>query len=267
MTANESLFDHLCQVLADERVEVDADDRTLHLSRGTGPMEATATLEPDPFLSSLEGLPEVQRRRRLAGYVRGVQHVLLEPDDSDAGEWDFAKAAGTLAMSLEVESFVDGCEATAGSPAWRRPLDEDLVFVFLLELDMGIRVLTEDQFERWTASPDRVLEGARSMLFHKAHSESPTDVDDYDAVEQLTVGDGFDAARCLVLDDLFFGEFDGDSRIAMPSPDDLLFVREGTEEHVRELQQATNERFRETSYPLTHALFGFERSKPVRKSS
>ncbi len=267
MTADDSLFDHLCQALADERVELEATDRTLHLSRGTGPMEATATLEPDPFLASLEGLPEKQRRRRLAGYVRGVQHVLLEPDDSDAEEWDFAKAAGTLAMSLEVRAFVEGCEATTGSPAWNRPLDEDLVFVFLLELDMGIRVLTEDQFERWSASPDRVLEGARSMLFHKAHSESPTDIAAYESVEQLSVGDGFDAARCLVLDDLFFGEFDDNSRIAMPSPDDLLFVREGSDENVRALQKATNERFRETSYPLTDALFGFERSKPVRKNS
>lgn len=267
MTADDSLFDSLCRALDDERVEVDADGRTLHLSRGTGPMEATATLEPDEFLSSLEGLTDQQRRRQLAGYVRGVQHVLLEPDDSEAAQWDFAKAAGTLAMSLEVESFVAGCEATTGNPAWHRSLDEDLVFVFLLELDMGIRVLTEDQFERWSASPDRVLEGARSMLFHKAHSESPNDLEGYHGVERLRVGDGFDAARCLVLDDLFFGEFDEDSRIAMPSPDDLLFVREGSDEKVRELQHATDERFRETSYPLTDALFGFERSKPVRKSS
>jgi hypothetical protein len=267
MTASQSLFDDLSQALGEERMEVDGDHRCLDLSRGTGPMEATATLEPEPFLTSLEGLSDEQRRRRLASYVRGVQHVMLEPDDSDADQWDFAKAAGTLTMSLEVESFVDGCEATTGSPAWHRRFDEDLVFVFLLELDMGIRVLTVDQFERWSASPDRVLEGARSMLFHKAHSESPTDIDDYKGVEQLSVGDGFDAARCLVLDDLFFGEFDDSSRVAMPSPDDLLFVRNGTDDHVSELQRATADRFRETSYPLTDALFGFERSKPVRKSS
>lgn len=264
MTNADQLQTRLEEALRDERLEVEAIGETLNLRRGSGKMAAKVNLDPQPFLSELQGCEPATRRRRLAGYVRGVRHVMLEPGDSEADQWDFTTAAGTLAMSLEVESFVDGCEAAAGSPAWSDDLDEDLVFVYLLELDMGMRAVTRDQFERWDASPDRVVEGARSMLYHKAHNHSPTPLDDYAGVEQLSVGDGFDAARCLVLDDLMWGDLDDSSRLAMPTPDDLYFVRDGTDQQVDALRRATRERYEEATYPLSNAMFRFERGQPVR---
>jgi len=260
----ENLEQTLEESLREERLEVETVGGTLNLSRGSGAMEAKANVDPRPFLEEIDGLEKPDRRRRLAGYVRGIRHVLLEPADSDADQWAFKTAAGTLAMSLEVDSFVDGVEAAAGSPAWFDELDRDLVYVYLLELDMGMRIVTRDQFDRWEASRDRVVEGARSMLYHKAQTESPVELSDHPAVEQLRVGDGFDAARCLVLDDLLWGELDASSRLAMPTPDDLYFVREGTDEHVEALRRATRTRFERADYPLSQAIFRFERGEPVR---
>ena len=264
MTTADDARDRLKEALADERLEVDEIGETLNLSRGSGAMEAKVNLDPEPFLTDLEGRDARDRRRRIAGWVRGVKHVLLEPGRSEADEWDFQTAAGSLVMSLEVESFVDGCRAATGSPAFHERLDEDLVYVYLLELDMGVRVVTEQQFDAWSASPDRVLEGARSMLYHKAQTQDPTALEDYPGVEQLRVGDGYDAARCRVLDDLMWGEFDATTRLSMPTPDDLYFVRDGTEAHVADLERATRERFEAATYPLSDALFRFERGKPVR---
>ncbi len=266
MTAPDQLRDDLLATLREARLEVTTAGSTIKLARGSGPMKARASFDPGRFLRSLADLPDRTARRRLAGYARGIRHTLLEPDDSEAASWEFTKAAGSLAMSLEVDSFLDGCKAAAGSRGWGRRLDEDLVFACLIELDMGIRVVTAEQFERWSASPDRVFEGARSMLYHKAQSTNATELEAYDGVEQLSVGDGYDAARCLVLDDLFFGEIDASSRIGMPSPDDLYFVRDGNDERVAELERATRERYRQCEEPLCDALFRFERGTPVRTS-
>ena len=264
MTTDENALAQLQEALEEARLDVERLGDTLNVSRGSGAMEAKANVDPVDFLNEIGELDDRQRRRRIAGWVSGVQHVLLEPGDSDADQWDFTESAGSLAMALQVDSFVDGCRAAAGSPAWSQPFDEDIVYVFLLELDMGIRVLTDAQFERWSATRDRVVAGARSMLFHKAQPVSPNRLEDYSGVEQLRVGDGYDAARALVLEDLMFGEFDDGSRVAVPTPDELYFVREGTAENVDRLREATRSRYDEADYPLSDAIYRYERGEPVR---
>lgn len=262
MAADETTHDRLEEMLRGANLDVESVGETWNVSRGSGAMEAKANVDPVPFLESLSADASAARRR-MAGWVSGVKHVLLEPGNSEADTWNFTEAAGRLGMAIEVDSFVDGVEAAAGSAAWTQPFDEDLVYVFLLELDMGIRVLTADQFDAWSATPDRVVSGARSMLFHKAESTSPEKLEAYPGVERFHVGDGYDAARALVLDDLMFGEFGDSTRIAIPTTDDLLFVREGTDENVEALNRAARNRCQEADYPLTTTLYRFERGQPV----
>lgn len=264
MSSTDRRLDRLEAMLGDARLEVERVGDMLNCARGSGKLGAKANVDPIPFLESLTDHDDAAAHRRMAGYVSGVKHVLLEPSDSDADQWDFPTAAGKLTMGLEVDSFVDGCADASGNPAWVQPLDGDIVYAFFFELDMGIRVLDEAQFERWTATKDRVVAGARSMLFHKAQTTDPVPLEDHPEVEELRVGDGYDAARCLVLDDLMFGEFDDSTRIAIPTPDDLLFVRDGTGGGVEALRAALRERYDEADYPLSDALFRFERGKPVR---
>lgn len=255
-------FEDLTRRLEDARLDVERAGDTLNVQNGTGRGAAKANIDPIPFLESFEDDSE-NPNRTLAGYASGVKHALLEPNESDAHEWSFTQAAGRLATALEVSSFSQGVKAAVGSAAWTQPLTDDLVFVFLIELDTGIRVLTEAQFNGWTETRDRVFEAARSMLFHKAQQTDPSPLEDDTPVERLRVGDGYDAARCLVLDDLLFGEFDDSSRFGMPTGDDLWFVRDGTEKEVEALRDAIQQRYDDAGYPLSERIFRFERSKPV----
>lgn len=241
------------------RLDVERAGDTLNIRRGSGSNASKVNVDPVPFVES----DDANSERGLAGYVSGIKHVLLEPPESDASDWSFTRAAGRLAAALEARSFIEGVRAAAGSPAWAVPLDEELVFVFLLELDTGIRVLTRRQFEEWTETSDRVVQAARSMLYHKARRSSAESLDGFDQVEQLRVGDGYDAARSLVLDDLFFGEFDESSRLGMPTRDDLFFVRDGTRDGVSELEEAIRNRHDAADYPLTTKLYRLERGEPV----
>jgi len=212
----------------------------------------------------LDSLPEEGReaRRSVSAFASGIRHALLEPPESDAAEQTFTEIAGRLGMALHAEPFAAGVEATAGSPAWTSPLVDDLRFVCLIELDAGTRVVTEDQFDRWSATEDRLISGARSMLFHKAQHTAPEAVDSFESVERLRIGDGYDAARILVLADLMFSELDRSSRVAVPTSNDLYLVREGSDDGVAELERAVEQRVARSDYPLTTKLFRLERGRP-----
>jgi hypothetical protein len=264
MADHEKIFETIVQALEDAKVRVDRVGDTLNVARGGGVMEAKANIDPVELIEEVAGLEESERRRAIGNWVRGVAHVLMEPAQSEADEWTFVEAAGQLYMSLENEYFLRGAEATAGEPPWTIPLDEDLHFVFILELDMGLRLVTEEQFEEWSATRDRVVSGGRSLIFHKAYEEEPEPVDEFDGVERWRIGDGYDAARCLVLEDLMFGEVDETTRMTMPSPEEFYFVREGNEQTLQALRQLTDEQYEAADHPLTRKFYRIERGgKPV----
>jgi uncharacterized protein YtpQ (UPF0354 family) len=263
MDDRDALIDDIAERCRATSLDVEREGDTIHLSRGRGGGESSASIDPTDFVDDWLEADDRNRDRALAGYVSGLRHALLEPADSDADTWDFSESAGRLLMRIETESFESGAEAAAGEAPWTQPFHGDLRLVFLMELDMGMRVLDETQFDHWGVTPDRVVEGARSMLYHKADQTAPMPLEDYEGVEQLRVGDGCDAARALVLDELFFGEWDDTSRIALPGSDELLFVRSGDDATVAALKEATAEFYDEAKCPLTTSLFRFEKRKPV----
>ncbi len=263
MADREQLIEQIVERCRQTHLDIERVADTINVSRGRGGGGARSNVDPLPFVEEWVDAPEEARRRAVAGYVSGIEHALLEPADSEADTWDFSESAGGLLMRLETESFRDGVEAATGSAPWTQPFHGDLVLVFLIELDMGMRVLDEPQFERWSVTPDRVVSGARSMLFHKANPADPSTLEDYEGVEHLRVGDGCDAARALVLDELFFGEIDDSSRVALPGSDDLLLVRSGDDASYEALEAAAQAYYDEADCPLTPSLFGFEKRKPV----
>lgn len=264
MGDHEQVFQAIEEALEGASVRVDRVGDTLNVARGGGIMEAKANIDPVDLIEEIAGLDESERRPAIANWARGVAHVLMEPTKSEADEWTFVEAAGQLYMSLENEYFLRGAEAAAGEPAWTIPLDEDLHFVFILELDMGLRVVTEDQFEEWSATRDRVVSGGRSLIFHKAYEEEPESVADFEGVERWRIGDGYDAARCLVIEDLMFGEVDETTRLSMPSPEELYFVRQGNEQTLEALRQVTDERYEAADHPLSRSFYRLERGgKPA----
>jgi len=251
----------LREVLQEAGLEIDVEDGFFEVDHPIGSDDRSVRVEPSEFC---EGLPadDQTARRAIAAYVSGIRHVLLEPAGSDADELEFTEVAGQLGMALHAAPFLVGAEAAAGRTTWASHLVEDLYFVCFIELDRGMRVLTEHQFERWSATTDRLIAGARSMLFHRAQQTDPEPVEGRESVERLRVGDGYDAARILVVGDLLFGAFDDSSRFSLPTSNDLLFVRDGTDAAVEELGRATDEQVSKTHYPLSPILFELDQGSP-----
>ena len=257
-------LDTLEDTLTDMRASVERVESMFNVEVGRGITASKASIDPAPLLEELEGVDASQHERLIAGYASGVKHVLLEPKRSDAAQWDFVESAGRLMPNVEVYTFALGAEAAAGSPPWTQDFYEDLIVAYFIELDRGIRVLTEEQFERWTAPAERVTAAGRSLLFHKSRNLSPEKVD---GVERIHTGDGYDAMRCIVVADVFFADFDDSFRFSMPSQDAFLFVRGHTDEHLDTLRAATDAAFADAEYPLSRSIYGFSTGKPVLEES
>lgn len=260
---DENDLKRLSDKLASRNVSVEETAGTLNVAVGRGLTASKANIDPTELFEVVEGADEAQRDRLIAGYASGVKHVLLEPKRSDAAEWDYQKCAGRLMPSVEVHTFAQGVAAASGDQAWTRDYHEDLVLAYLIELDLGMRVLTESQVEAWGVTADRVTAAGRSLLFHKSRNLKAQKLDDYPVVERFCVGDEYDAARGLVVADVFFSEFDDDFRFATPTKDDFLFVRDGEGPSVEALCAAADARFNEAEYPISRSIYTFEIGKPV----
>ena len=256
------VMDEIEAALTARRLNVERVEDTFNVSKGKGISAHKAHVDPRPLIEELPDDGD-KRRRSIAGFARGVQHVLLEPSRSSAGEWDFVESAGGLMPSVEVPAFGLGVEAAAGKPAWLKDFPGDLVVSYFIKLDRGLRVLTEPQVDRWGVSSDRITAGARSILFHNTRNLDFQPVDDSEPVHRLRAGDGYDAARCFVVADAFYSDIDDGFRFAMPSPDHFLCVFDDTEEALGQLSQAARSVYEESDEPLTTQLYRFETSKPV----
>jgi hypothetical protein len=260
---SETYLERLSDKLAGRNVSVEETAGTLNVAVGRGITASKANIDPTDLFERLEGLDEAEQDRLIAGYASGVKHVLLEPKRSDAAEWEYEKTAGRLMPSVEVHTFTLGAAAASGDEAWTKEYHEDLILAYLVELDLGMRVLTESQVERWGVTSDRVTAAGRSLLFHKSRNMKSKKLDDYPVVERFSVGDEYDATRGLVVADVFFSEFGDDFRFATPTKDDFLFVRDGDGASIEALCAATDARFDDADYPISRSIYTFELGKPV----
>lgn len=253
--------------LAALNVHVTRVEDTFNVALGQGPLAHRANVDPAALVARLEGTAAEQDEwtldRLVAGYASGVQHVLLEPARSKASEWSFIESAGGLMPNIEVDTFCLGAEAASGEAPWVQPFLGDMVVSYLVHLTRGLRVLSAPQVERWGTTADRVTSGARSMLFHRTRELRFVPHEGFTHVQALHGGDGYDAVRATVVADVFFGDTDSTTRIAMPTQDLLLIVFKGTDEAVAELREATAQAVQKASYPLSDQIFAFKSSKPV----
>jgi hypothetical protein len=261
--SDEDYLERLTDKLTGRNVSVDETAGTLNVSVGRGITASKANIDPTDLFEQLESADEREQDRLIAGYASGVKHVLLEPKRSDAAEWDFVESAGRLMPTVEVHTFELGAAAASGDQAWTREYHEDLVLAYLIELDLGMRVLTQSQFDRWGVTSDRVTAAGRSLLFHKSRNLKSKKLDDFPIVERFSVGDEYDATRGLVISDVFFSEFGDDFRFATPTKDDFLFVRDGDEASIEALCSAVDHRFEQADYPITRSIYTFELGSPV----
>ncbi|TXD37636.1 hypothetical protein FRC98_08075 [Lujinxingia vulgaris] len=236
---------------------------TFNVAMGRGPSARKANVDPGALIELLQQSDDDQIKPLISGFVSGVEHALLEPRHSKAAEWNFVESAGALMPIYQPPSFPMGVEAVHGQPAWVQCVSDEVVCAFVIRISPGLRVVTADQFERWGATGDRVFSGARSMLFHRTRELQTRQFEDFLHVRRLHAGDGHDAARAMVYADAFYTQVGPGLRFSMPSPDHLLVIHEAGEGNLEQLRAATDEVFETSDTPLSRAIFGFERSRPV----
>ena len=244
------------------RLDVESVEDTFNVQQGTGIMAHRAHLDPRPLLAALSDDPH-RRRRQIAGFANGVKHVLLEPVRSSADEWDFVESAGRLVPSLQVSTFAEGVRQAADDSPWTVPFVDDLVFAYFIQLDRGLRALTTSQVERWGVSDDRITSAGRSLLFHKTRNLDFEPFKSYAGVERLHAGDDLDAARCLVVADVFYSDLGPDFCFAIPSTSHFLAVQRATSDNRARLQRAADEVYQDAHIPLSTRLFRFDTGKPI----
>jgi hypothetical protein len=250
------------EILTNRRAKVARTDSGLHVQFGRSLTAAEADIDPGALWGVLQNSPAGQHERLIQGFASGVHHVLLEPRRSRAADWEYKEAAGKLMPNLEVFTFRLGASA-AGAKPWTLEFHEDLIVAYFIDLNIGTRVLSQEQFERWSVSASRVTSAARSILYHKSRNAAPRPLDDSERIEILHLGDDYDAMRSIVVVDLFFGDFKDEFRFSMPSQDSLLFVRGDEAADLEALREATDARFDAAEYPLSRSIYTFERGQPI----
>ena len=264
MSARETHIEAISDALVARRLEVERIGDTLNVKDGPGRFASKANLDLEPILSALGEANETNHRRMIAGFVNGVKTVLAEPPRSKASEWTYQQTAGRVMPNLEVDTYLMGAKAAGSEEPWHVRFSEDLLLVITIELDRGYRPLTQAQVEAWGTTSDRIYSAARSMLFHKTRDVRLRQDDPAPGVHTVKLGDGHDAARSIVLTEVFFSELDeGTFRFSTPNQDLLYYVQALDEKTLEALAQATREAYEASDYPLSSELFELAPTRPA----
>lgn len=264
MSARETHIEAISDALGARRLEVERIGDTLNVKDGPGRFASKANLDLEPILDVLGDADEANQRRLIAGFVNGVKTVLAEPPRSKAGDWTYEQTAGRVMPNLEVDTYLLGVKAAGMEEPWHVRFSDDLLLVITIELDRGYRPLTQAQVDAWGATSDRVYSAARSMLFHKTRDVRLRKDEPSPGVHMVKLGDGHDAARSIVLTEVFFSELDeGTFRFGTPNQDMLYYVQSLDEETLEALASATREAYEASDYPLSSALFELQPTRPA----
>ncbi len=192
-----------------------------------------------------------------SSFVEGVAAVLdASPADE---ELTFAEAAAVLVPRLEGAGFSAGVRAAGGERVYMRPWADSLRITYWLTLDLGPRLVTASEVERWGVSDDRMSSAARSLLYHRTEEAAATVKDE---VSCYAIGDGYDTGRVMVLEDLQWGRFDGALLLGVPSTGRLVF-RAATDraEDVAAFRAMVEADYDAATRPLALGVFRLERGR------
>lgn len=196
-----------------------------------------------------------------AAVARALEGVLTEPARSRGPELSFEEAAASMGLTLEAPGFEAGCVLAGGQKPWTYPFGDGLCVTCRIELDNGFRVLPAAQAERWGVHPERIYRAALSLLFHRTRAGAAEDVEGAPGVTAWRLGDGFDAARVLVLDALDWARASSGLHVSCPEAELLLVADSADAAAVSALERVTRERFEAAVHPLRPSVYRVERAK------
>lgn len=178
----------------------------------------TPLLRPLP----LDDLDPAAERAELMAVAAALEAAVKYPGKTAPGE-ALRTGAAALLPKLERRRFVDAYDAVRPGEDERllwRDFGAGLAVCYVEDQGWRFQYMTHARFVGWDTTLETVHSVARSNLYHRAAL-------DHRAVE-VALGDGYDAARAVVLDDVFYDRHgEGGIRFAVPGRDLLLVPEAG----------------------------------------
>jgi hypothetical protein len=192
----------------------------------------------------------------LIAIAAGLDAALSFPCQVEPGE-TFLQGAANLLAKIERRRFVDAYNTVvlatgAGDDAriLYRELGADLVVTFVEDEGWRFRYLVQGHQRTWNASLDSIYSGARSNLYAR---EAPDP-----HMETHHIKDGYDAARAILMEDVYFARISATGiPMAVPDRDHLLV---GSAAHADAVKQA----YLAADYPLSPYPLAFKRGRVER---
>lgn len=226
-------------------------DRSARFVAGLGARRQEVVL----VASACEAPRDVDSMAWSASFSRGFLAQWRHRDPRDPAKRSFVDAAGSLVATLEGGGFRAGVLAAGGPEPWLWPLTAGVDIAFYQEVEDGLCLLSGDRVRSWGVSEERVYKAALSVLFYKTSYAAPERVAMDADYETYRVGDGFDAARALLLEMLDYGRARAGLLFAVPDAEELLFVPDLGGDHAEAFGRFVEQRFAAAKEPLSDGVF------------
>lgn len=201
-------LEKLAALLSQVRLDLAADGRSVR-------WEGRETPIPEPL--PLGDLDPVAERGELMAVAAAVEAAVKYPGKRPPGE-DFRTGAAALLPKIERRRFALAYDAVRPAEDERllwRDMGGGLAACYVEDQGWRFQYMVRGRFAGWDTTLETVHSGARSNLYHRAAL-------DWQARE-VALGDGYDAARAVLLDDVFYDRHGPDGIVfAVPSRDLLL---------------------------------------------
>jgi hypothetical protein len=245
---------------------IDFDEAQVTIESGIGMRKSRAEVSLSALIAWLDAHPE-QTRQGVASFFRGAGAVAVAPrPNRRESAFSFAEAAGRLFPSIEGPLFSLGAEAAAKEPLFLWPAADGLQVAFFIELDTGRKVLTQGQVDAWGANPDRIERAAVSMLFHRTYQVEPAayQAPGLSHCRAFKSGDGYDSARALLLESLYYPAAGQGLRFSLPTPELLLVIEAPGQDETTALRTETERLFAESAWSLSREVYEWREGLLVR---
>ncbi|MFO0864994.1 MAG: hypothetical protein U0744_10140 [Gemmataceae bacterium] len=214
---------------------------------------------------------ELDRWRGIAASIRRGEHsAMLEPEipyrrlrHLPRERWTgvLTEWLRVLPQQLWPEGDIVG-EPRIANPFIRSALNETITYAVLIPQDLALVVhrpdsciMTDEAISRSGRAGADFFEAAVETVANRTTLESFRPVDEFGIVE-AAVGDGLDACRVFLVEELFKDAPDG-FFVSVPSRDRLLFlpVRRETLPAAPRLHQMTEQTFASAVHPVSNRLY------------
>lgn len=211
----------------------------------------------------LDDIDPRAEQAELMSVAAAFEAAVKYPGRQTPGE-DLKTGAATLLAKVERARFARAYDAVVAGRGgdlavdglYVRDFGGGLVTAYVQDEGWKFNYIPRGRVKTWDAGEDTMHSIARSNLYHRAEV-------DYRAAE-VALGDGYDAARVILIDDVFYDRVGaGGCEVAVPGRDLLVVGRPGERLEREVIAQA----YQKARYPLSPEVFLFKGHRVVERTA